>query len=88
VVRDETKSEDKQEEWKGEQMWVTEEKKDWLKISLVGRLQHRDELENLQESFILNEVGFIFFKIYRRQCCSNGRKKNKDLTKVVEDSRA
>jgi len=36
--------EEEEEGWKGQRMWVKEEKKEWLENSLVGRVHNRDYL--------------------------------------------
>jgi len=59
VVKGRAVSEHCKQIWKGMEIQVKEEAKEWLQRSYVGRLNKFCNIEDIKESFILNDLNFI-----------------------------
>jgi len=75
------------DQWKGIEIRVAEEK-EWLEKSFVGRLQNMDDLEKLKESFMLNGMGFIHIRYLGDNAVLLTWESKEDALSLIEANKA
>ena len=87
IVRGKMNGEKEEEEWKGQQMWVKEGRKEWLENSLVGRVNSREDLDKVKESFILNGIGYICLRYLGNKVILLLGEEGVDVLKAVKENK-
>ena len=75
------------DQWKGIEIRVAEEK-EWLEKSFVGRLQNMDDLDKLKESFMLNGMRFIHIRYLGDNAVLLTGESKEDVLSLIEANKA
>jgi len=88
VVKGVNMGKEDDDQWKGIEIRVVEEKKEWLEKSFVGRLQNMDDLDKLKESFMLNGMRFIHIRYLGDNAVLLTGESKEDVLSLIEANKA